>query len=276
MKNYFNTLLKIIFAFTSLQFMKKYFLYIFILSLASSCIPTKKLTYFQGEPTSKSELYKLNNEPYRLQVNDILSINIKAENPEIVALFKNSEGASGGGGNLYFNGYTVDRHGNIRIPYIGDLNVLGYTEKEVREKIESELSKFLKNVDAVFVTVKIGGINYTIMGEIGSPGVKNLAMNEVTIIDALANSGDVTIFGNRENVEVIRKTLDGVKKYKINLLEIDVFESENFYIQPNDIIYVAPLKQKTWGLGTTGLQTFTTVISVFTLGVTTYLLIKGF
>ena len=255
--------------------MNKHFLYLLFIVVFSSCVTTKQMTYFQGEPISKSDIYKLNNEPYRLQVNDILFIDIKAENPEIVAMF-NASGTSGGGGNGYFSGYTVDRHGSIRIPYIGDLNVLGYTEKEVREKIESELSKFLKNVDAVFVTVKIGGINYTIMGEIGSPGVKNLAMNEVTIIDALANSGDVTIFGNRENVEVIRKTLDGVKKYKINLLEIDVFESENFYIQPNDIIYVAPLKQKTWGLGTTGLQTFTTIISVFTLGVTTYLLIKGF
>lgn len=256
-------------------FMKKYFLIIFIIILVSSCIPAKKLTYFQGEPAEKSELYKINNEPYRLQVNDILYIDIKAENPEIVSLFKNSEGASGGGGNLYFNGYTVDRHGNIRIPYIGELNVLGYTEKEVREKIESELKKFLKNVEAVFVTVKIGGINFTMMGEIGSPGVKNLAMNEVTIIDAISDAGDVTIYGDRENVEVIRKTLDGVKKYKINLLEIGVFESENFYIKPNDIIYIAPLKQKTWGVGTTGLQTFTTIISVFTLGVTTYLLIKS-
>ena len=59
------------------------------------------------------------------------------------------------------------------------------------------------------------------------------------------------------------------------MLEIGVFESENFYIKPNDIIYIAPLKQKTWGVGTTGLQTFTTIISVFTLGVTTYLLIKS-
>jgi len=97
----------------------------------------------------------------------------------------------------------------------------------------------------------------------------------VTIVDAIANAGDVSIHGNRENIVIIRKTIDGVKKFKINLLEIEVFESENFYIKPNDVIYVAPLKQKTWGIGTTGLQTFTTVISIFTLGVTTYLLIKS-
>jgi polysaccharide export outer membrane protein len=259
--------------------MKKFLFYLLILSCLSSCISSKKLTYFQGEPTTKTDLYKLNNEPYRLQVNDILYIDIKAENPEIVALFKssqtNSNVTSGSGSGLYYTGYTVDRHGNIRMPYIGELNVLGYTEKEVREKIESELTKFLKNVESVFVTVKLAGINFVITGEIGSPGTVNLTQNEVTIVDAIANAGDFTVYGDRENVVVVRKTIDGVKKYKVNLLEIDVFESENFYIKPNDIIYVAPLKQKTWGVGTTGLQTFTTIISVFTLGVTTYLLVKS-
>ena len=254
-----------------IYFMKNYLLYLFIFSLLSSCIPSKKLTYFQGDPTGKSEVYKLNNEPYRMQVNDVLSIDIKAEDPKIVSLFM----SSGGGGDLYFSGYTVDRNGNIRIPYIGELNVLGYTEKEIREKIESELGKYVKKVESVFVTVKLAGINFVITGEIGSPGTKNIEQNEVSIVDAIANAGDVTIYGDRENIVVVRKTIEGIKKIKINLLDIQVFESDNFYIKPNDVIYVAPLRQKTWGVGTTGLQTFTTIISVFTLGVTTYLLVKS-
>ncbi len=125
--------------------MKNFFLYLIFISCLSSCISTKKTTYFQGEPVQKSELYKLNNEPYRLQVNDILAIDIKAQNEENVSLFKTSTTA-GSSGDLYFSGYTVDRHGNIRIPYIGEINVLGYTEKEVREKIEVELGKFLKKL----------------------------------------------------------------------------------------------------------------------------------
>lgn len=256
--------------------MKNFFLYVFVLCFLSSCIPVKKLTYFQGEPTSKSELYRLNNEPYRLQVNDVLYIDIKAENPEIISLFKNSEETSTtqGGEGLYFTGYTIDRHGNIRIPYIGDLNVLGYTEKEVREKIEVELSKYIKKAASVFVTVKLAGINFVITGEVGSPGTINLAQNEVNIVDAIANAGDINTYGDRGNIVVVRKTLDGVKKYKINLLEIDVFESDNFYIMPNDVIYVTPLKQKTWGFGTTGFQTFTTLVTVFSFVTTTILLIN--
>ncbi len=236
------------------------------------------MTYFQGEPIAKSEIYKLNNEPYRLQVNDVLYIDIKAVNSELVSLFKSevsSNNSSSKGEGLYFSGYTIDRHGNIRIPYIGNLNVLGYTENEVRKKIESELSNFLKNPDLVFVTVKLAGINFIVTGEVGSPGTINLAQNQVSIIDAIANAGEISQLGNREDVTLIRKTLDGVKKYKLDLTKIEIFESENFYIQPNDIIYVAPLKQKAWGTGTTGLQTFSTVVTVLSFLVSSVLLVKN-
>src|SRR5680860_1260620 len=183
--------------------MKNFFLYVTVLSLITSCISTKQVTSFQGEPVSKSEIYKLNNEPYRLQVNDILYIDIKAENQELVTLFKNNASGGGGAGGLYYSGYTIDNHGNIRIPYIGEINVLGFTEKETREKIEVELGKFLKNPETVFVTVKLGGINFIVTGEVGSPGTKNIAQNQVSIIDAIANSGEISTFGDRENVLII-------------------------------------------------------------------------
>lgn len=258
--------------------MRKLLLYIFFSALCTSCVSTKQTTYFQGEPINKSDIYKLNNEPYRLQVNDILYIDIKAENSEIVKLFNNqtdNTNTANKGEGLYFNGYTIDRHGNIRIPYIGDVNVLGYTEKEVREKIETELGKFLKNPELVFVTVKLAGIRFLVTGEVGSPGTFNLMQNQVTIIDAIANAGEINEYGNKQEVTIIRKTLDGVKKYKLNLTEIAIFNSENFYIQPNDIIYVAPLKQKAWGTGTTGLQTFSTAVTILSFLVSSVLLVKN-
>ena len=256
--------------------MKRFFLYFLTLIVFSSCVSTKKTTYFQGEPVSKSELYKLNNEPYRLQVNDIISIDIKAENSEIVTLFsKSGAGVSGTGGDLYYSGYTIDRHGNIRIPYLGEINVLGYTVKEVREKIESELLKYLVKVEeSIFVTVKLGGIQFLVTGEVGGGGTINLAQNQVSIFDAIANAGGISEYGNRENVTIIRKTLDGVKKYELDLTKMDIFNSEHFYIQPNDIIYVYPINRKSWGLGTTGFQTFQTLVSLVTI-LTSLVLIKN-
>lgn len=253
--------------------MKNIFLYLLFLVVFSSCISTKRTTYFQGEPISETEIKKLNNQPYRLQINDVLYIDIKANNPEIVSMFKTSEGNNGG--NLYFSGYSIDRHGNIRIPYLGDVNVLGYTEKEVREKIEAELGKFFKNPELIFVTVKLAGIKLIVTGEVGSPGTINLAENQVSIIDAISNAGEITPFGNREEVTVIRKSIDGVKKYKLDLTKINIFESENFYLQPNDIVYVLPLKRKSWGIGTTGLQSFTTVVTILSFLVSSVLLVKN-
>lgn len=258
--------------------MKKLFLYVLFLGCLSSCVTTKQMTYFQGEPLDKMSIYKLNNEPYRLQVNDVLYVDIKAGNSKIVSLFKNEESnqtTSNRSEGLYYTGYTVSRHGSIRIPYIGDLNVLGYTEIEVREKIEIELAKFLKNPDLVFVTVKLAGIRFVVTGEVGSPGTINLTQNQVSVIDAIANAGEISQLGNRKNVILIRKTLDGVKKYNLDFTNINLFESENFYIQPNDIIYVPPLKQKSWGTGTTGLQTFSTVITVLSFLISSVLLVKS-
>jgi polysaccharide export outer membrane protein len=255
--------------------MNKFFLFIFLIASLSSCISAKKTTNFQGEISNESTLHKLKNAPYKLQVNDVLSIEIKAEDPKLVALFGASKSSEGSGGDLYFNGYTVDRHGNIRIPYIGEVNVLGYTEKEVREKIESELKNFIKNTKSIFVTVKLSGIKFIVSGEVGSPGTVNLLQNQVSIVEALANAGDISVLGDRKNVQIIRKTIDGVQRYTVDITSIDVFNSEHFYIQPNDVIYVAALPQKTWGTGTTGLQTFTTIASILSIIATTVLLARN-
>jgi polysaccharide export outer membrane protein len=114
-----------------------------------------------------------------------------------------------------------------------------------------------------------------VTGEVGSPGTINLMQNQVSIVDALANAGEITPLGNRANVTIIRKTLDGVKKYHLDLTNVDVFNSKYFYIQPNDIIYVAPLKQKSWGTGTTGFQTFSTVVTILSFIVSSVLLVKN-
>lgn len=252
--------------------MNKIAIYLLIITSLSSCLSLKKTTYFQGEPSEKSEMYKFNNEPYKLQVNDVLSVAIISEDPELIALFGISEAADG---DLYFGGYTINRHGNIRIPYINEINVLGYTEKEVRVKIETELKKFIKKEETFFVKVKLGGIQFLVNGEVGSPGMLTLMQNQVSILDAIASAGEVAEFGNRQEVQIYRKGLSGVERFTVDLTDIAIFDSEHYYIQPNDIIYVPPLKRKNWGLGTTGLATFTTIASIFAVLTSTILLIDN-
>jgi len=254
--------------------MNKISIYVLLLTVATSCISHKELTYFQGQPATKTSLYKLNNQPYKLQVNDVLSIDIKAEDEKLVALFKISSDALNKK-DLYFDGYTIDRDGNIRLPYIGEMNVLGYTLKEVREKIQTELKKYIKNTDSVFVKVKLAGIRFVVTGEVNSPGTIVLLQNQVSIIEAIANAGDITDTGDRKNISLLRKTIDGVEKHTLDLTNVTVFNSPYFYVQPNDVIYVSPLKQKSWGTGSTGLQTFTTLVTILSFVASTVLLVKN-
>ena len=260
--------------------MLKRLLLIFSVCFFVSCVPNKDLIYLQGKPIAKKDVYKLNNIPYKLQVGDVLSIDIKAKDERSVALFNKSKSSNQNTNsqNQVANlqtGYSVDRHGNIRIPYIGELNVLGYTTKEVRLKLEKSLLQYLKNEDDLFVTVALAGIKFTIFGEVASPGTKVINQNNVTIIEAIANSGDITVTGNRKKVEIIRTSASGTKKMMIDLTKIDALDSDAYYIQPNDMIYVIPLKQKAWGTGTTGLQSLTTFVSIFTLVTSTILLIRN-
>jgi len=264
--------------------MKKYLYLVFFTLVFASCVPSKDLIYLQGNPIEKKEIKRINNVPYKLQVDDIINIDIKSSNEELVSVFnKQSIGGSNssgiqanvdqGGG--YFTDYSVDNYGNVRLPTLGEINVLGYTTLEVRKKIEKKLREYIKPGEALFVSVKLSGIRYTIIGEINNPGPNIIFQNRVSIIDAIANSGDIPIVGNRKKVEVIRKTITGVEKYTIDLTNIEAFNSDVFYIKPNDIINVIPLKQKAWGTGTTGLQTVTTVVSIFTLITSTFILARN-
>ena len=219
--------------------------------------------------------------PYRLQVNDILDIQIKSSDEKLVALFSSTPSNTTVNANqfneqtLYFRGYSVDKHGNIRLPYLGDLNVLGYTTSEVLDKLQKEFETYFKNPEDVFITVKLAGIRITMIGEVEKTGTHILYLNQANLVQALSAAGDIKITGNREKVKVYRKNLDGTKEYTINMLDINSLDSKNFYIQPNDIIYVEPLKQKAWGTGTSGMQTVVSLVAVLSLITTTILLVNA-
>ncbi|MGB2128982.1 MAG: polysaccharide biosynthesis/export family protein [Flavicella sp.] len=260
--------------------MNKFIASVVLLVILSSCVPYKKIVYFQEKENYKTNYPQTKIPPYKLQVNDILMINIRSKDDELVTLFSNQTGNQNqamqmSDAQAYMTGYSVDSHGNIRLPYIGELNVLGYTTDEVRTKVKEELKKYINSGNSLFVTVKLAGIRYTILGEISGAGTNVLYQNKVNIIEAISNSGDILQTGDRTQVEVFRKEMGELKKYTVDVTQLSLFDSEAFNILPNDIIYIRPIKTKTWGIGTTGLQTFTTFTSVFSFVITTFLLIQS-
>jgi polysaccharide export outer membrane protein len=244
----------------------------------SSCIPVKRLTYLQETEDAIDSIIPLRKmqEPYRLQVNDLISIRVKALDQETVGIFNpigdqnlNATGEE----RLYNDGFVVDPHGNIRIPSLGEIQVLGYTVEEVREELEKRLlADYVKAEANVFITVKLAGIRYTINGEIREPGSNIIYRDQVSIMEAIANNGDITITGDRRNVVIIRQYPLGQKVHHIDLTRIDAMNSPYYYVQPNDLILINPLPQKSFGTGVTGLQTFTTILTVITALTTTILL----
>lgn len=248
--------------------------------LATSCIPKKDLVYLQDKKDSTAEVVTPSNEkPYRLQTNDILIITIKAIDSKLVEIFNTNAtqtaiAASEQGS--YFTGYSVDDHGNIRLPILGEINVLGYTTDEVRIKIEKMLhEQYFKEEAGIFTVVKLAGFRYTINGEVGNTGTKVLYQDKVNIMEAIANSGDITITGDRKDVKVIRRYPQGSETFSIDLTDSKAVNSPCFYLQPNDYIYVKPLKQKTWGTGKTGLESLSTIITLLSLATTTYFLLRN-
>ena len=244
----------------------------------TSCVPTKDLIYLQNKNNSEAgnAVNPVILKPYRLQSNDIVSINIKANDPKLVTMFNPSETVVAKSEmGLYFDGYTVDDHGNIRIPVLGEINVMGYTLEEVRIMVEKKLLEEYFNKEAdIFVTIKLAGLRYTINGEIGSPGTKTLYQDKVTILEAIANAGDITIVGNRKAVSVIRQFPHGTEIHEIDLTDIKAMQSPYYFVQPNDYIYVKPLKQKSWGTGKTGIESISSIITILSLVTTTFLLLK--
>ena len=247
--------------------------------LFASCVPTKDLIYLQNKDNSvpDNSVNAINSKPYRVQTNDILSITIKTLDPKLSQLFNttNTEVVAKSEISTYYDGYTVNDHGNIRIPVLGEINVLGFTTEEIRKTIEEKLlNEYFNKESNLFVNVKLAGFRYTINGEVNVTGTRILYQEKVNILEAIANSGDITTTGDRKKVVIIRQIPQGTEMHNIDLTDINAMKSPYYNLQPNDYIYVKPLKQKTWGTGKTGIESISSIITILSLVTTTFLLLK--
>ena len=257
----------------------KYILFLFAVFLSlTSCVSTKQLSYLQEDKSAVDSIIEVQRlrKPYRIQIGDLLSIRVKALDQDLVGMF-NPIGESNPNAtteeSVYFDGFTVNPQGNIRVPTLGEIKVLGFTEEEIREKIEALLlEQYFKDEANIFITVKLSGIRYTTLGEIGT-GSQVIYKEQVTIMEAIANAGGINDLGDRKNVKIIRQFPHGEEVYTIDVTQLSALKSPYYYIQPNDMIVVNPLPQKTFGLGTTATDVLRTGIGLITLIVTSVVLL---
>lgn len=256
-----------------------YVICLFMVLFITSCIPHKDTVYLQNKNKALDATQVITEvqKPYRVQINDILNIRVKSLDQGNVQIFnpigeQNLNATSEQ--KAYFDGFTIDLHGDIRVPTLGKINVLGYTTEEIEQLLEKKLlEEQFKETANIFVTVKLTGLRYTTTGEIGN-GTQVLYQERANIFQAIANAGDISDTGDRKDVLIIRQYPQGQKIHHLDLTDVNVMQSPYYYIQPNDMIYVKPLKTKALGTGTTALQNLTAIVSVLSVVTTTILLLK--
>lgn len=223
---------------------------IFIILLAAaallvSCSTPKDIVYFQNRVINQPE--KIDKHAgIVIQPMDKISIVVSSRNPELVAMFNmtnvsfqagsESSDAGGSGGLM---GYVVDKDGYIDFPVLGPIKVSGLTRWELSELIKQKLIRGGLLSDAV-VTVDFLNFKVSVLGEVNSPGTYAISGDKLNILQALSLAGDLTIYGLRENVTVIRERNGERTFYQLNLCDVDLFDSPAYYLQQNDIIYVEP------------------------------------
>jgi polysaccharide export outer membrane protein len=254
----------------------------FSIHLFSSCASTKNTKYYQDIPDS-GQLKIIAKAEYiepRIEIDDILTIVLQTVDPQASAMVN--------AGNISSNsntpaplatsmstvnspssnstsslGYLVDKQGNVTIPVLGSIKVVGLTTTQARQVILSAADHFFKDPSVI---VRFANFKVNVGGEVLRPGTYTMPNEKVSILDAISMAGDLTVFGKRDNVLLIRENPDGTRTpYRINLKKSDFMSSPYFYLRQNDYIYVEPDKGKAAATDAASARNYTILASVLTI-----------
>jgi polysaccharide export outer membrane protein len=211
-----------------------------VLTILTGCAARRDLVYFSNMPASTTTIGDEPNQEVHIRKNDIVDVNMTSLNPETDVLFANNKNFSTFP-ILKRDGYRVNSDGYINLPVIGDFKIEGMTVEEAERAIEEVLSK---NVKRPTVSVQLLNFKITVIGEVNKPSTFTITDEKVNVLEALGMAGDMTVYGKRQNVLIIR-TENNVKTMKrLDLNKKEVFDSPYFYLRQNDIVYVEPDKSK--------------------------------
>jgi polysaccharide export outer membrane protein len=235
------------------------FLYLTVLFCLSSCVNQKQIAYFQKGINQSDTIQVAKVYVPKIQSGDILSISIGSLNPAASSFFNPysttpantdvTDATSLANGTMpaptlaqsASPGFLVAADGSIELPLLGNIKLAGLTTSEARDTIKNRLKHFLKEPT---VNVRVMNYKISVMGEVTRPSVYVIPNEKITLPEAISMAGDLTIYGKRDNVLIIRD-VDGKKEFgRINLNSREIYNSPYYYLHDNDIIYVEPGKGK--------------------------------
>lgn len=209
--------------------------------LFTSCASRQEIAYFQDEKignfTQPNLIYDLVYQP-----NDMLTIDVTALDPETVRPFNLNivpfnENAVRASGELRMQTYIVDRDGNINFPVLGQIKIGGLSRSEAINLLQTKISEYVKSP---LVNIRLTNFTITVLGEVNNPGTFIIQDEKVTLTEALGLAGDLTIYGKRHNILLIRE-IEGIKKFSIlDLRSVKALTASTFNLMQNDVIYVEP------------------------------------
>ncbi|MCF8365628.1 MAG: polysaccharide biosynthesis/export family protein [Bacteroidales bacterium] len=233
----------------TINFLLRLFLGFFVSAVVfSSCIPIKRIEYLQQEVAKNDTIrthFKSDLIDYRLQPGDNLYIKVNSVLATSENIFAEDNSRSSNNyysdAGIYLNSYLISQDGYIDFPFVGKVYVKDLTVEEAKDLISNIVKDYIKESTVV---VRLALFNITALGEFSRTGQINIFQNRINIFEAIAQAGDMTSFARRDQVILIRRTSDGAKTKKLNLNDVNILESEYYYIQPNDILYAPPVKGK--------------------------------
>lgn len=245
-------------------------------AFASSCVSNEKIIYLQNlegkNPIPEDSLITYAFAEYRLQYNDIVDVQIQTSDADMNELFNvrprgntnMSQGVTSSGGDIYYmTGFSLDKEGFIELPLVGKVNLTNKTLTEAKNEIARELDKYFTNND-YFIRVKLGGIRYSALGEVRRPGKYVVLQDRMTIFEAIANAGDLTVLAKRDEVLLMRQYPEGTKLHRINLNDRNIIHTPYYFIQPNDQLYVEPMRVRELGAGENISQSLQLIVTSIT------------
>lgn len=240
--------------------------------LATSCASRKDLVYFQDEPIGDG---LLDSTPQQLiyKPDDMLNISVSAADnlaaqPFNLPVVTFSDDVNSAQGNMRLQNYLIDYEGYIEFPVLGKIKMAGLTRTEATAMLKEKIKVYARDP---IVNIRLANFTVTIIGEVNSPGTFTIQDERITLLEALGLANDLSIFGQRKNVLLIRE-VDGQKKFaKIDLTSINAVNSPLYYLQQNDVIVVEPnnakIRQSNYnpnnGLLISAIGTLTTIVAVF-------------
>ena len=212
----------------------------FFLVLLFSCASRKDMIYYQDIENLGAQEKSISYE-IKIQPDDVLMISVYAEDPEIAKSFSLNTSSAPVAGVSPGSVYLVDAAGYIDFPTLGKMKVSGLTRTEVLQLLDTKISRYIKKP---IISLRITNFKVSIQGEVGKPGTYPVASERITLIEALSMAGDLTVFGKRDNILIIRE-IDGVKSYnRVNITKAGFMNSPFYYLAQNDVVYVEPNQNK--------------------------------